>query len=379
MTGPDMDGPGAASHVPPEQGGATANAPFASPPPPPPLPAPGTVRVPSSDPRAGIGVRARLRYWRRVVSAYMGSRQSHLTFWHGTPQVNEAAEPGAVGEYWQRFAVKADYPGHYDESRIPMLDYHGHVGLQYNPIAIAQYGLGNYNRWRWEGEEDRRRRFLEAASWMRDNLEPNDAGIPVWKHHFDWEYRTPMPSGWYSALSQGQGLSLLVRAWLETGDDSYMEAAHDAFASFLLEMEEGGVVHTDPDGVLWFEETVVDPPTHILNGYLWAAWGVYDYMLVTDRPEARRVWEDAVRTLSTELDRFDIGYWSLYDEAGTRIPNAASRFYHALHVVQLRIMHRLTGLDVFRERAERWDAWQRSPVRRRLAWAHKVLFKIFNY
>ena len=28
---------------------------------------------------------------------------------------------------------------------IPLLNYHGIIGKQYNPIAIAQYGLGNLN------------------------------------------------------------------------------------------------------------------------------------------------------------------------------------------------------------------------------------------
>jgi len=53
------------------------------------------------------------------------------------------------------FIAKADYPGFYDDKGIPMLDYHGTVGLQYNPIAIAQYGLGNYNLYYRTGEKSR--------------------------------------------------------------------------------------------------------------------------------------------------------------------------------------------------------------------------------
>ena len=45
------------------------------------------------------------------------------------------------------FYEKANYNGNYDGNGIPMLNYHGHIGLQYNPIAIAQWGLGNYNLW----------------------------------------------------------------------------------------------------------------------------------------------------------------------------------------------------------------------------------------
>jgi hypothetical protein len=123
----------------------------------------------------------------------------------------------------------------------------------------------------------------------------------------------------------------------------------------------------------------VDPPTHILNGFLWASWGVYDYALHTGDETAHGLWNEAVRTLGEKLDRFDIGYWSLYDEAGTSISNAASSFYHALHVVQLRIMHRLTDHPVFLERAERWDRYRTSSLGRRRAWIHKAAFKLLYY
>jgi heparosan-N-sulfate-glucuronate 5-epimerase len=345
-----------------------------------PAPTPGlTVDVPESVPGAGIGFRRRLRYWRRVFSAYVGGGTSHLTFWHGVPEVNERTEPGQLGEYWQRFAVKADYPGPKDEAGIPMLDYHGHVGLQYNPIAIAQYGLGNYNQWCWTGSEDRRRTFLGVAEWLAANLEPNPAGLAVWNHHFDWEYRTPLRSPWYSCLSQGQGLSLLVRAHRETGDSRFLDAAYAAFESFNHPMKSGGVSYWDEDGYLWLEETVVKPPTHILNGFMWAAWGVYDLALHTGDARARSLWESSVETLSQNLDRFDLGFWSAYDEPGTRLSNPTSAFYHALHIVQLRIMHLLTDRDVFAERAARWQAYRERAWYRRRAWLHKSVFKLLYY
>lgn len=336
------------------------------------------VEIPESVPGAPIGVAARLRYWRRIFSAYGGSRQSHLTFWHGTPQVNERARAGTVDEYWQRFTVKADYPGPRDARGIPMLDYHGHVGLQYNPIAIAQYGLGNYNRWRQEGDPDRKQRFLDVADWLVDNLEPNAAGVAVWNHRFDWEYRTPLKNPWYSCLSQGQGISLLVRAHKVTGDQRYLDAARAAFESFTLDIDDGGVQVVD-DGHVWFEETVVKPPTHILNGFMWAAWGLYDLWLHDGDARAGALWQASIETLHAHLPRFDIGYWSLYDQAGTALSNAASGFYHALHVVQLRIMHRLTDDARFLAWAERWDGYRRSPLKRRRAWLHKALFKLRYY
>ena len=39
------------------------------------------------------------------------------------------------------FESKANYNGHYDNNGIPLLNYHGDIGLQYNPIAISQWSL----------------------------------------------------------------------------------------------------------------------------------------------------------------------------------------------------------------------------------------------
>jgi heparosan-N-sulfate-glucuronate 5-epimerase len=80
----------------------------------------------------------RLSYLRRVFSAYLSGKTSQLTFWHGEPQVNENFEPGKLGEYYMPFFTMAVYAGYYDEQGIPMLDYRGAIGLQYNPIAMAQ-------------------------------------------------------------------------------------------------------------------------------------------------------------------------------------------------------------------------------------------------
>lgn len=329
--------------------------------------------------RSNVPTFQRLKYYQRIFAAYLTRSKSQLTFWHGEPQVNDQFEPGQLGQYYMPFLVKADYAGHYDEQGIPMLDYHGAVGLQYNPIAIAQYGLGNYNAFCRTGDDARRRKFLKVADWLVDNLEQNPHGEWVWNHHFDWEYRDTLKAPWYSALAQGQGVSLLVRAHKETGHTHYLDSADKAFASFLKVTGDGGVTYVDDQGLTWFEETIVNPPTHILNGFLWASWGIYDYSLHTGQQEAQKLFDEAVRTLCAALPRFDIGFWSLYEQSGTRMNMLASPFYHSLHIVQLRVMHRLTAKPVFAQFAARWDSYRRNFAKRNLALAYKALFKLLYY
>jgi len=318
-------------------------------------------------------------YYRRIFSAYLLGGESQLTFWHETPTENPNSSPTDLGEYYMLFAEKADYPGAYDASGIPLLDYHGQIGLQYNPIAIAQYGLGNYNLWRRSGDPSRRQKFLLVADWLSTHLEQNAQGLAVWQHHFNWEYRDTLKAPWYSALAQGQGISLLVRAHKETQESRYLDAAKRALASFCKPTSEGGVAFTDERGDLWFEEYIVTPPTHILNGFIWALWGIHDYFLATGDKSAQELFSRAVRTLLHNLDRYDLGFWSLYEQSGTRLPMVASPFYHQLHIVQLRIMHRLTGEDAFAQVASRWEGYTRSRGNRTRALCYKSAFKLCYY
>jgi len=320
-----------------------------------------------------------LRYYRRIFSAYLLGGKSHLTFWHETPTENLNPNTTELGEYYMLFAEKADYQGAYDSEGVPQLDYHGHIGLQYNPIAIAQYGLGNYNLWRRTNEPAHKQKFLRVADWLCAHLEPNAHGVAVWNHHFNWEYRDTLRAPWYSALAQGQGISLLVRAYKETSDAKYLDAARQAFVSFERPIAEGGVAFTDESGDLWFEEYLVSPPTHILNGFIWALWGLYDYWLATQDASARDLFSRGVRTLLHNLDRYDLGFWSLYEQSGTRLPMVASNFYHRLHIVQLRAMHRLTNEDSFARVADRWETYTRSRPNRTRALIYKTAFKLCYY
>ena len=140
---------------------------------------------------------ARWHYYRRILPAYLGSGRSQLTFWHETPELNPRASidsqangrqpsdhrPNALeharrlGPYYMSFREKADYAGAYDAAGIPMLDYRGAIGLQYNPIAIAQWGLANFNLFCETSNAIRLQKTLKSADWLTANLEQNPQGL----------------------------------------------------------------------------------------------------------------------------------------------------------------------------------------------------------
>lgn len=324
---------------------------------------------------------SRWDYYRRLVGAYLLGGTSHLTFWHERSEVNAEAPTDRLGQYYMTFAGKAAYRGPFDAQGIPLLDYRGRLGRQYNPIAIAQYGLGHYNLWAQRGDGASRAAFLQTADWLANGLEAGPGGLRFWHHHFDWPYREVLRAPWRSGLAQGQGISVLVRAAQEEPRRGpYLEAAAAAFEAFRRPLEKGGVVAETADGSLWFEEYIVQPPTHILNGFVWTLWGVRDYALATGDPEAASLFRRGLESLERCLPLYDTGYWSLYDLSATgRLRMLASPFYHRLHSVQLRATQRLGGGPALGAYADRWEGYARSPRRRGRALAEKALFKLLRY
>ena len=322
---------------------------------------------------------SRTAYLQRIVKAYLFCQNSNLTFWHETPNINPDATLAALGPYYMTFEEKALYAGPFDRGGIPLLDYHGTVGRQYYSIAISQYALGNYNLFKKSEKSECLERFVTNSEWLLDNLKKTKHGTYLWTHMFDFEYFRPLIAPWYSGLAQGQGLSVMVRAFAETGDHKFEEASHRVYQTLRTPISDGGVIFRDKAGSDWIEEYLVDPPTHILNGFIWALWGIYDYYLLSRHDEALKLFQSYTDTIVKNLPNYDFGFWSYYELTPQKIKSPASNFYHRLHIVQLQIMHRMTGNPDFQTYAEKWSKYLSNPLYRNLALSYKAAFKLAYY
>lgn len=316
-------------------------------------------------------------YYKRLIEVYRKNADSYVKFWHENPTVNEYADfKNPAKGYYMTFYDKTLYAGPFDNNGVPLLDYKGKIGRRYNPTAIAQYGLGFYNRYMYEKKDEYIKRFLVQCDWLVSNLKGNKYNIFVWIYDFDWnKLRAP----WYSALSQGCGISALVRAYIITNKDQYLLSARKAYESFIKSIDEGGVVYIDKEGDIWFEEEIDTPPTHILNGFIWALWGIYDLYLLTNDLSIIKLFNMAVSTIEKNLYKYDTGYWSLYGLYQTKLKMIASPFYHSLHITQLKIMYKMTGKEIFQEFAARWEKYSKNLLCRSRALIEKAIFKLIYF
>ncbi|MCF7917110.1 MAG: D-glucuronyl C5-epimerase family protein [Candidatus Omnitrophica bacterium] len=322
-----------------------------------------------------------LKYYKRIFGAYVTNKdKSNLCFWHTSLKANLTEDYTKLGKYYMDFSNKTGFSGPFDQKGVPMLDYKGDIGIQYNPNAIAQYALGNYDLLCDTGDSYYKQVFINQADWFIDNIRVVDGQVGLWEYKFDFEYYKGLKSPWRSALAQGQGISVLARAYQLTRKEKYMKVSVKAFNAFKHNLEHpGGVTYKDDEGNLWLEELIFTPPTHVLNGFIWALWGVYDYYLLSRDRYAFDIFNQGVKTLEENINRYDMKFWSTYHLLPTRIRMIVSPYYQRLHIVQLKIMYRLTGKMIFKEYADKWQRCYSNLFYRYIAFLWKVVFKILYY
>merc|ERR1712098_44229 len=129
------------------------------------------------------------------------------------------------------------------------------------------------------------RMFMHGANWFVKNQDPSTGGWPTPivfnKDRKKYPQAAEIEPGWFGAMCQGQAISVLVRAFISTKDETYLNAAEDAVALFNISSSEGGVKAVFMDRYVWYEEYPTSPPSFILNGFMYSLLGLYDLQSVS--------------------------------------------------------------------------------------------------
>ena len=241
-----------------------------------------------------------------------------------------------------------------------------------HPTGIAQLGLGS---WQLAAADSRWLEIVAAVSdWIASEIDGE--GRVAFRFAFPHTYRLEPP--WYSAMAQGEAASLLIRAARSLDRPEFSHAAERAISP-LLSANSRLVAETDEGPVL--QEYPTHPPAHVLNGWVFALWGLYDIATAGGElsADARQAFSDGVEALAARVRLYDTGWsWSRYDLFPHPIVHVTSPFYHRLHIEQLRAMHDLAPRPVFTETADRWASGAANPTARAHAVARKVTFRVLK-
>jgi hypothetical protein len=270
-------------------------------------------------------------------------------FWRVSSGRDYFHGPQRVGAYFRDprcyyidFTPKADWHGAFvDEVPaifVPALGRHLTQG-----VMVIQYGLGCLDRALLTGDPVALEGVRRVGEWIPRHLLP-EGYLP--NRYVDINPHEAFHSD-NGALTMGEALSFSVRV-IENRmlPEASLERLRDALrtmaASMIRPLEAAGTVLRREDDVYLCEFCRKDGYV-VLNGWIFAIFGLRDYAQHSGDPEVRSTLEATLRTLLRALPGFLLpNGWTYYDNRRL----ICSPFYHAAHVELFDALHRLTGAPI---------------------------------
>lgn len=254
----------------------------------------------------------------------------------------------------------------FDKEGIPMYQKGKGKPMYNHPVRLAHHSINFLESYHMTKDY----RYVKEAEKYAQRLvdiavEQNGAmyfpyEFEVYLHNLPTEYLKP---GWYSGMAQGQALSAFVRLYQETDDPKYLEWADKVFQSFRQPKSDGVPIWVSmvDDGYYWIEEYPMEKPTKVLNGFIFAIYGLYDYYQLTGKEEAKVLLLASLTTIYDHIEKYrnkdDASFY------GLKLDHR-SVHYHLVHIEQLKALHDITGEQYFLDMSEQFHHdWYGLPAK----------------
>lgn len=249
---------------------------------------------------------------------------------------------------------------HSDSDGFPIYTRQGEAA-HYHSIFLAFRVLWLLDAYRLSTDAGVREWFLEYAERIAAKLEVN--AVPHEGAYFfpsEWDrvrhghrHEGPRVSG----MKQGVLLQAFSALHRTTGAAHYRELAKRTFRSFFFvegEVDGGWWVSTiDDDGYLWIELYPKSPPSHTLNGFIFAIFGIHEYYTITRDPEAKELLLAALTTVREQASL--VRHPGDISSKSIEYRHNKPRKYHRVHIRQFQHLYRMTGDPVFHRLARQFQ------------------------
>ena len=138
-------------------------------------------------------------------------------------------------------------------------------------------------------------------SYTEDGGLPKDMLLFPYPFPFSANPSTPtLQPGWLSGLAQGSAMDALARIYDRTQEARWIDAAGQAFESFMLPKEDGGFVSRER-GLTYIQEYPTKPTGYVLNGHNEAVIALDSWVRRTNDPRAVALLAEVKAALDTTL------------------------------------------------------------------------------
>lgn len=264
----------------------------------------------------------------------------------------------------------------FDENGIPLIKIRD-LGPQYYPVTISLYGLESISKYYTNKDKKFYSSFMNVCEYLIKTQVADGCWYVNYDYHYGVREAGVCKAPWVSALSQGWGISCLVRAFYLTGESKYLNSALNGLKPFTKDVTEGGVQRKVFNQYIMYQEYPTETPTHILNGFMFSLLGIYDLYKATNDNHVKALFDTGVDTLINTVSMYDLGNVSSYDLTHIIIPGNASKFhygYHLTHVKELSALNSILNNDILSKVMKRWLSYAQGNQS-----CHRLVVSKLNY
>ena len=235
---------------------------------------------------------------------------------------------------------------------VRWLNHRGTGETIYNPTMVAEWALITHDHYIHTKSDADLVDFKNQINWLVNTATEFGNDKVCWYYNFDFgKEKAP----WGSAISQGMAICALLRAYQFFKKQEYLDLAIKSYNLLNLDYKKGGFKFSDEKWKLWFEEDNFQQ--HILNGHIFALFGVYDLYRVTKEKKYHKAFMIGVDTIKDNIDIFDMGFNTKYD-AISLYP--ANNSYHYTHITQFKVLYSITNDKFFKIYANQFENYFNS-------------------
>lgn len=272
-------------------------------------------------------------------------------------QINFLEYPKLPYSRWQLTSFD-DYAK--DENGIILFDVEGRY--QYNPTQMSQKMMQFLESYRRTKEERYLHECIKIGNKLIEIAHIQEEAL-FFPFKFYWPFKEEvhvMAPPWYGGMAQGQALSAFIRLYQATNDDNYLRISNQIRKSLILVKDDYDpwVVYVDEKGYYWIEEYPESCPNHVLNGFVFALYGLYDHYRITGDTTSLFLLRAGIKTVADHIEGWrQPGDLSKY----TLKYHITSEFYHHIHVRILWRLSVITGDPFFKDMSEKFMADYYKP------------------
>lgn len=199
------------------------------------------------------------------------------------------------------------------------------------------------------------------AEWFISNQDSQGGWAYQFDHPFYLSRLSALKNPWYSAIGLGMAMSVLSRASYLTKDKRYKGSALKATRIFTVPSKQNGILAKFENNLPFYEECPTDPPSFILNGFMFSLVGLYDLYKETDDRKTKKLYNEGITSLKKMLPLYDLGNRTAYDlthyTTDGGYPNVAKWGYHITHIHLLAALNSIEKDPKLDETLLRWKGY----------------------